>query len=1009
MSNLCDCERGDVRYDINKEFIKWVAVWITINLHFRGIRNRVFFFMSTEDEDKNQSTYDNIFKQLEQENNLQLVFHNLDNGVYAADGMGTIVFANDSMAKILGYSSHKDIIGKSIFDVFKNWKFYCENQNPIGIEDLPGRRLFRNLPIENMVIFCRNQDTGQTRWFEIKSSPVFKNGSLSWVLNVIHDLTEQRRIMQEYQAATRRNQRILESITDAFISLDNSWRFTYINKKAESFFGGRRREDLIGKNILDEFPQSRSRPLFQRVLRALENRETLRVEEFIEQSKQWLEITIYPTSDGLAVYLRDITESRQASETNAKLAAIIESSEDAIIGKDLDGTIVSWNKGAERIYGYMAEEVLGKSVAMLMPSNEYEDMNFILNKMRQGELVEHYETIRVRKDGTLMRMSVTVSPIKDKSGNVIGASTISRDITEQKKVADALKANEERFRAMIEHSSDGVVLLNDKGCITYCTEAVKRILGFTETDLIDRNIMELIHPDHLNRIKNLFEEILSTEAHAISSEFRALTKDGNYCWIEGVGNNLLHIPSINAIVANFRDVTQRKKIEQSLLYQYHHDDLTDLPNRTYLNERLNQSLTEADAKREIAALLIVDLDRFKTINESLGHAIGDRLIQEVALRMRSCIGEDYILARLGGDEFGILITNAENEETVAKLCSKILAEFNPAFYLDKHELYISPSIGISLYPYDGKEPSVLFKNAETALYRAKDYGRNTYQFYTTTMNSASYEKLTLESKLRHAIENNEFVLFYQPQIDIQTGKIVGAEELVRWQRPDMTLILPDRFIPLAEANGLIEPIGLWVLKQSLCQAKTWHDKGFDIMVAINLSARQFKQKNFERILINAIEECGVKPSSIELELTESVLAENPENVMNIMNALRDRGVRFCLDDFSTGYSSLRYIKQFPVDMLKIERNFLKGIPLDLQNSAIAKSIITLGQTLGMEVTAEGVESKKQLSFLRENLCNRAQGYLFNGAMPAHSLSEILGEDRYVSVIDSLGKDPKNGF
>jgi diguanylate cyclase (GGDEF)-like protein/PAS domain S-box-containing protein len=576
------------------------------------------------------------------------------------------------------------------------------------------------------------------------------------------------------------------------------------------------------------------------------------------------------------------------------------------------------------------------------------------------------------------------------------------EIQERKFMEQKLQASEEHYRTLIENTSDGVALIKEDGSLTYATKAIERMLAYDQSELVGMNVFSLIHPDDTEIVSKLFALVKEQPERPVTAQYRCLDKHGKYRWIEGVGTNLMKHPSIKSIVVNFRDISERRKAEETLQYQYHHDALTDLPNRTYLIEQFETSLENA-SDRQGVGLMLIDLDRFKQINESLGHAVGDRLIQEVALRLRSCIKDTYILARLGGDEFGILVPNIENEEEVAKASSKILEEFKPPFYLDKHELYISPSIGISMFPYDGREPAVLFRNAEAALYRAKDYGRNTYQFYTRTMNASAYERLTLDSKLRHAIENNELVLFYQPQIDVNTGKIVGAEELMRWQRPDATLIPPDRFIPLAEANGLIEPIGEFALRESLRQAKIWHDQGFKLMIAINLSPRQFKQKNFERLLINIIEESKLDPNFIELELTETVLAENPEGVFQIMNALRERGVRFCLDDFSTGYSTLKYIKQFPVDMLKIERNFMKGIPMDVQNSAIAKSIMTLGQSLGLDVTAEGVESKNQLVFLRDHLCNRAQGYLFNGAMPAHSLSEILGEDRYVSVVANLGK------
>lgn len=702
-----------------------------------------------------------LFDQLEFKVNLDEILQSLVDGVLVQDTNRRIVFANRAAAEMMGYPSVSQMIGRSVTELLGNYEIVNEAGEAFVLEQLPAKRVLRGESDQGstQVVCWRNKSTGDFRWSEIKAQAVRdKNETLRFAVSLFRDITKQKQIEQELGRASRRNQHILESITDGFFALDNSWNFTYINKQAEKLFFARPKTELLGQNIFEAFPQSRDTEVYRKLQEALVRGESLRHEEFFPEADRWIEISVYPSVDGIAVYMRDIT----------------------------------------------------------------------------GE----------------------------------------------------------------------------------------------------------------------------------------------------------------------------KQTEDRLKHQYYYDGLTDLPNRIYLLEKCEERLKTASAEGKNLALALIDLDRFKQINESLGHAVGDRLIQEAALRLRACVREECTLARLGGDEFGILMPEVETEEDVAQLAGKILDDFKPAFYVETHELYISPSIGISLFPYDGKSPAVLMRNAEAALYRAKDRGRNNYQFYTTTMNSAAFERLTMESKLRHAIENNEFVLFYQPQIEVNSGKIVGAEELIRWQRSDGSLIPPDRFIPLAEANGLIEQIGAFALTQSLRQAKLWHDAGFKLIIAINLSPRQFKQKKFENFLIGEIEQSGLDPNFIELELTETVLAENPDTVFNVMQALRGRGVRFCLDDFSTGYSSLRYIKQFPVDMLKIERTFMRGIPLDIQNAAIAKSIITLGQSLGMEVTAEGVESKTQLRFLRDNLCNRAQGYLFNGAMPAHSLTEILGEDRYVSVVANLNKPTK---
>ena len=1127
----------------------------------------------------------------ESTNHLEEILRAVADGIIVQDPKGRIIFANQAAASLIGVDSPQALLSLTSSEILSNFHIYDQAGQLFDTAMLPGRKALAGQECSDVVIRSVNKSNRSEKWTQIKATPIKDQaGRVLFAVNIFHDLTKQKETEDNLNRIIRRNRHILESITDGFYALDRDLNVTFINKQAEPFFYN---QDVIGKNIKDIYPDlDQKGPKFkERLNGALETNTTVHFEEYYPTLKKWLQFSMYPSKDGISVYFRDITELKIRSLSNSELGAIVESSDDAIIGKGLDGIIRSWNKGAVQIYGYKPEEIIGKHISTLVPPGNVDDTQMILDKINLGQSIEHYQTQRLTKDNRVIDVSVTISPIRDATGAIIGASAVARDITalkntaeiqqflydagsllsssldyettlsrvarsvvpkfadwcgieiltptgetkqvavehidpnkiqfalelgqkypadkdtdqgiwrvlrtgesqiypiitdemikassksedhyrlvstlglhsviivplaarhkifgaltliwaesnksysqqdllfaeelgkragaaidnallykeaqteiqERKFVEQKLQISEERYRALIENTSDGVALLTAEGTLSFVTKPIERMLGYVESELLGQTVFDFIHSDDRERVLELFELVKDQSGLPITAQYRCRHRTGSYKWIECVCVNQLEHPNIKSVIANFRDITERKRAEENLQYQYHHDTLTDLPNRTYLNEKFADNIIESEKKRQSLGLMLIDLDRFKQINESLGHALGDRLIQAVALRIRSCVKDDHILARLGGDEFGILVPDVRLEQDAAKLANQIIEDFRPPFYLDNHEIYISPSIGISLYPYDGTESATLFKNAETALYRAKEHGRNTYQFYTTTMNAAAYERLTLESKLRHAIDNDEFVLFYQPQIDVMNGKIVGTEGLIRWQRPDMSLTLPDRFIPLAEANGLIEPIGEWVVRTALQQGKIWHDQGFKLFIAINLSARQFKQKNFENILIRMIEESKLDPAFIEFELTESMFAENPEHVMNIMNALRQRGVRFCLDDFSTGYSSLKYIKQFPVDMIKIERNFMKGIPLDVQNSAIAKSIITLGKSLGMEVTAEGVESKQQLAFLYDNACNRAQGYLFNGGMPAHSLSEILGEDRYVSVVSSLPK------
>jgi diguanylate cyclase (GGDEF)-like protein/PAS domain S-box-containing protein len=443
-------------------------------------------------------------------------------------------------------------------------------------------------------------------------------------------------------------------------------------------------------------------------------------------------------------------------------------------------------------------------------------------------------------------------------------------------------------------------------------------------------------------------------------------------------------------VAIFSDITERKASEDHVRHLAHHDALTNLPNRMLLMERLSHALAHAHRHGQRVAVMFLDLDRFKNINDTLGHTAGDQLLKSVAERLSECVREDDTVARLGGDEFVMILEEVSNIQDVAGVAQKLINALERPVMLERQEVFATTSIGISIYPDDGDSAEILIKHADTAMYRAKEQGRNNCQFYTADMNERALERLTMENSLRHALERNEFMLYYQPQVDLRTRGITGMEALLRWQHPDFGLVSPARFIPIAEETGLIVPIGEWVLRAACFQNKAWQDAGMPrLHVAVNLSARQFKQPNLVNVVSQVLADSGLEPRYLELEITESIAMEHAEETIARLNELKAMGVTISMDDFGTGHSSLSYLKRFPIDTLKIDRSFVQDVLLDSQDSAIAAAITTMARSLKMKVVTEGVETQEQIGFLREHDRDEVQGYYFSHPLPADAFADLL--------------------
>ncbi|MDO8703645.1 MAG: EAL domain-containing protein, partial [Sulfuricaulis sp.] len=435
----------------------------------------------------------------------------------------------------------------------------------------------------------------------------------------------------------------------------------------------------------------------------------------------------------------------------------------------------------------------------------------------------------------------------------------------------------------------------------------------------------------------------------------------------------------------------------------YHDELTGLPNRTLLLDRLRQNIVDADRHKRQVAVLCLDLNDFKNVNDTLGYDIGNQAIKTLAGRLSECVRPGDTVARLGGDEFCVALADLAHPDDVAEIIQKILDQFTHTFHVRDHDLYLATALGVSLYPTDGRDPETLLKNADIAMYRAKERG-DSYQYYSADMTLTASEHLALENDLRHVLERNELLLHYQPQVNLASGQITGVEALVRWQHPERGMIAPAKFIPLAENTNLIIPIGAWVLRTACAQGKAWQEQGLPpLRVAVNFSARQFRLPNLENVIRQILDETALDPRLLDIELTESTLIQNPEAIASVLGQLEKLGAHISVDDFGTGYSSLSYLKRFPIDILKIDQSFVHDIATDPDDAAIVIAIITMAHALGIQTIAEGVETREQLDFLRQHGCDGMQGYFFSKPVEASAIVELFRSHQCLPVKKQRGR------
>ena len=693
---------------------------------------------------------------------------------------------------------------------------------------------------------------------------------------------------------------------------------------------------------------------------------------------------------GFALQGQEEMEARKRAEkalaeSEANFRALTENA-NVGISVNYQGKHVFANNQLLKLLGYTLEEFRATGIKELVHPSDYDKIVTRFRERMEGKPATNvYEALLLTKQGR--EVAVEISAAKTTWLGEPAGLVFMLDISERRRTdAQMLKLS-----SAIEQIADAVTITNRNGVIEYVNPAFEHMTGYTQAEVIGQTPRLVKSGKQGAQFhEKLWQTILAGQV--FSDVFINRHKSGDLYYEEKTITPLKDSDEhVTHFIATGKDVTERMQTQERLQYMAQHDALTELPNRVLLLDRLKQALARARWHKRIVALLFVDLDRFKTINDTLGHETGDLLLQQLATRFSTSVRAGDTVARFGGDEFVILLDDVASENDIRGVAMKVLNALIPAFEIDDQRLYITASIGISLYPNDGEDSSTLLKHADIAMYRAKDLGKNTYQFYSADMSARAFERLTLESSLRHALERNELRLHYQPVFDAESGGIIGVEALLRWQHPDFGLVLPGDFIPLLEETGLIVPAGQWVLDTACAQLRLWHLAGWpQLRMSVNLSPRQFQaEDHLTGTLERNLKILNCNPHLLELEITEGLLLQHAAGTMATLDRMQTMGLRLAIDDFGTGYSSLSYLRRFPIDTLKIDRSFVHDIPGDEDDSAITAAIIVLAQSLKLDVIAEGVETEAQRDFLRARGCNLMQGLLFSQPLPAEEITLLL--------------------
>ncbi|MFZ2630037.1 MAG: EAL domain-containing protein [Desulfosalsimonadaceae bacterium] len=692
----------------------------------------------------------------------------------------------------------------------------------------------------------------------------------------------------------------------------------------------------------------------------------------------------------------DITGRKRTEEaayqSEERYRTILDEVEDAYYEVDLAGNFTFINDAICRQLRYPKEELLGANFrGHIHPDDIPAVYHTFAEVYKTGKRQKAISYKVIWKDGTIGFAENIGFPLQNQQGEIIGFRGIGRDITERVRLEEALRQSEERYRTVMEEMEEWYFETDISGNVLFFNNAVARALGNPRDNFNGLNFQSFIKKEEADAVYKLFHQVHETGEPVKNFPQEVVRTDGGIIFAE---LSVLPNRDKEGKIVGFRvvghDITERKRAEKQILYLASHDALTGLPNRMMFSQLLNHAIASARRYKRQVAVFFVDLDRFKMINDTLGHAAGDQLLQEIATRFRESLRAVDVIARLGGDEFVILIEEVKDLRGVTIVAQKILSAAIQPMVLLGEECRVTASVGISIYPNDAEDEQSLMKAADIAMYFAKEEGKNNFQLYSKDIKPQSIERLSIETNIRTALERNEFYLHYQAKLDFRTGAITGVEALLRWQNPHLGSVTPTQFIPVAEEIGVIVPIGKWVLKTACAQNVAWQRQGLPaVCMAVNLSLRQLMDDNLIAAVGSALNDSGMAAHLLELEITESMVMHNPARMMAVLARLKDMGVRLAIDDFGTGYSSLAQIKQFPIDTLKVDRSFIRNLPKDFEDKAITEAIIAMGRVLSLTVVAEGVETQEQMDFLRKHACDEMQGFYFSKPIAPDKFADLL--------------------
>lgn len=861
------------------------------------------------------------------------------------------------------------------------------------------RRLRRLLLGEEAVVEYRiHTKAGDTRWLRDHGRPQFDAAGELVVAAICsaQDITAQHHAAEELRVGERASGALLTFTGAALCELDAQGRVLKLDAHEDAPLLARLRDGVgaLLSDLLDDAAAGTWLDELDRTLVAQEVRR-VRLDRPLPGMPAY-DVQLSPMAENrVLAALRPALPAPAPGLAEERAAWVSAPQLDRFGGVmlltlDADLVISAANAAIERLTGWRHAEVIGQTLLdRLVPAGERATVRDALAGLRPADEVELSGSVTA-STGDLFPVEWCFTRAADAASNGARYLVTGRRVPPS---AGATDADEPRLRAVLDHVADAVITIDERGIVDWFSQAAEAMFGCTAADTRGRHIDLLIAAAGRSRVDTMSLIAGARRNPGEPIEAVGLRQEGGVVAIEFVVSEL-RVDEAVTLILTVRDITVRKQTEETIRNLAYHDPLTGLPNRTLFEDRLSQAVERARRADQGLAVMILDLDRFKLINDSLGLDKGDDVLRAVAQRLQQTVRRSDTVARLGGDEFLLLLPGTNGAETAAKVAQKLLDAVRPLLSLDEREVTTTASVGIALFPHDGDNPETLVRNADTALYRAKELGRDNCQFYTTDMNSAAFERLVLETQLRKAIENEEFVLVYQPQVRLDTGAVVGVEALVRWEHPELGVISPGEFIPLAEDTGLILPLGQWVLRTACADVNRWRGEGFtELRLAVNFSGRQFAREDMVEAVGEALIDTGFDPAGLELELTESVIMRDVEATIGRLRALHDLGIALAVDDFGTGYSSLNYLKRFPIHALKIDRSFINDITNDVNDAAIAEAIIALAKSLGVKAIAEGVETPEQLATLRKYGCQEMQGYLFSRPLPAGEMLALLRTGR----------------